>query len=233
MTTLDDLLGEIFSDQRPGLYGELERWARDLRRFRAFLATYQPKIRAKVKNARDPGMLDDLRAELATAALLLGEERFSLEYEKYAAAKQRGPDFSVTFKTHTLFNIEVRRIRHLELEGGGSDAPAAKLVAVLSDKVGQMAPGVVNFLWLVSEGGLAEADVAQAAVTVRQLAERKVEEYFTRRGFQSAAGFLRQYRLLSGVILRQQGLNSIWLNPLARHKAPPEIVTALQRLESR
>jgi hypothetical protein len=35
---------------------------------------------------------------------------------------------------------------------------------------------------------------------------------------------------LSGIVLHQSGENVIWLNSLARHKAPPEIVTAIQRL---
>ena len=58
---------------------------------------------------QDEGGLKDLRAELETAVLLLRDERFTLEYEKYVATKQRGQDFTVTFKTHTPFNVEVRR----------------------------------------------------------------------------------------------------------------------------
>lgn len=232
MTTLDDLLDSIFDGREPALYPEFEGWARDSRRFRAFAVSYRAKIRAKLKNARDEDSMKDLRAELAIAALLLRDERFTLEYEKYAALKQRGPDFTVTFKTHTPFNVEVRRIRGVELNDGDTEAHIGKLTAVLCDKVGQMPPSIVNLLWLVAEREISEADLIRAATALRQLAERKSEEFFTRRGFESAADFLKQYRRLSGIVLRQSGENALWLNPLARHQAPPEIVTAIQRLET-
>src|SRR3990172_7973510 len=122
MTALDDLLDYIFDGKKPALYPEFEGWVRGSRRFKAFAASYRGKIRSKLKNVRDEGGMKDLRAELETAALLLGEERFTLEYEKYAASKQRGPDFTVTFKTHTPFNVEVRRIRSLELDDGDAEA---------------------------------------------------------------------------------------------------------------
>jgi len=230
MAALDDLLDYLFDGQRPALYPEFEGWLRGSRRFHAFAHTYRGKIRAKLRNARDQEGLKDVRAELETAALLLRDDRFTLEYEKYAASKQRGPDFTVTFKTHTPFNVEVRRIRGVELEEGDAEARLAKLVTVLGDKVRQMPPSIINLLWLIAEDDVTETDVAQAAATLRQLAERKVELFFTRRGFESAGDFLKQYGRLSGVIVRQSGEPVLWLNPLARHKAPPEIAAALRRL---
>src|SRR5690349_18653023 len=101
MTALDDLLNDIFDGKKSALYAEFEGWLKGSRRFKAFATLYRAKIRAKLKNVRDEGGMKDVRAEIATAALLLHEERFTLEYEKYAALKQRGPDFTVTFKTHT------------------------------------------------------------------------------------------------------------------------------------
>lgn len=68
---------------------------RDSRRFRAFAHTYRDKIRAKLRNAGDDRGELDLAAELETAALLLREARFAVEYETYAAAKQRGPDLAI------------------------------------------------------------------------------------------------------------------------------------------
>jgi hypothetical protein len=233
MTALDDLLDYLFDGQKPALYPEFEDWLRESRRFKAFADSYRSKIRAKLKNARDDNGLKDLRAELATAALLLREERFTLEYEKYAAAKQRGPDFTVTFKTHTPFNIEVRRIRSAELDEEDAEARLGKLMAVWCDKAGQMPPSIVNLLWLAAEHEIAEADLTRAAITLRQLAERKTEDFFARRGFASAADFLKQYRQLSGIVAHQPGETVLWLNSLARHKAPPEIVTAIRRLATR
>jgi hypothetical protein len=93
-----------------------------------------------------------------------------------------------------------------------------------------MQPGVVNLLWLSSENGISEADLTAALTTLRLLAERKAEDFFTRRGFTSAADFLKQFQQLSGVVLHQQGAELLWLNSLARHKPPPEMVNALRRL---
>ena len=230
MSTLDDLLDDIFDGKKPALYPEFAGWVRGSRRFKTFATSYRAKIRAKLKNVRDEGGMKDLRAELETAALLLREERFTLEYEKYAASKQRGPDFTVTFRTHTPFNVEVRRIRSMELEDGDTEARTGKLMTVLCDKVGQMPPSIVNLLWLIAEREVSEADLTHAVMTLRQRAEHKAEDFFTRRGFESAAHFLKQYTQLSGIVLRQTETNVFWLNSLARHKAPPEIVTAIQRL---
>lgn len=232
MSALDDLLATLFDGRQPTLYPEFEGWLRESRRFKAFATTYRDKIRTKLRNARDEGGMKDVRAELEAAVLLLRDERFTLEYERYAASKQRGPDFTVTFRTHTPFNIEVRRIRRFELEDGEAEARAGKLMAVLCDKVGQMPPGIVNLLWLTAEGEIGEADVSRATTALRQLAERKVEDFFARRGFENATDFLKQYRHLSGIVLPQTGAPVVWLNSLARHKAPPEIVAALQRLKT-
>lgn len=231
MATLDDLLDYIFDGQKPPLYAEFEGWVRTSRRFKAFATDYRSKIRSKLKNAHANGGILDLRAELQAAVLLLREERFTLEYEKYAASKQRGPDFTVTFKTHTPFNVEVRRIRSVELDIEDSDMQINKLMAVLCDKVRQMPPSIVNLLWLMAEREISEDDLTRTVTTLRQLAERKSEDFFTRRGFESAADFLKSYQRLSGIVLHQSGKNIIWLNALARHKTPPEIVTAIQRLE--
>lgn len=231
MSTLDDLLDSIFNGTNPALRAELATWIRESRRFRAFAASYQSKIRAKLKNAPgDEGLLD-LRAELQTAAHLLREKRFTLEYETYAASKHRGPDFTVMFKTHTPFNVEVRRVRSVELDYDAR-ARTGKLMAVLSDKAGQMPPSIVNLLWLTAERDIAPDDLTRAAAALLRLAESKTEDFFTRRGFESASSFLKQYSHLSGIVLHQPGENRVWLNGLARHKAPPAIVTALQRLEA-
>ncbi len=232
MTTVNDLLDAIFDGKKPDFYPEFEGWVRESRRFRGFATSYQTKIRSKLKNVRDDAGIKDLRAELETAALLLREERFTLEYEKYAALKQRGPDFTVTFKTHTPFNVEVRRIRSVEWDDENSEARTGKLVAVLCDKVGQMPPSIVNLLWLTAEREITEANITHAVGTLRKLAEHKTEDYFIHRGFENAAGFLKRYAQLSGIVLHPSDQIIVWLNPLARHKTPPEIVTAIQRLGS-
>jgi hypothetical protein len=231
MNTVDELLDSIFDGKKTALYREFEGWVKSSRRFKAFAISYRGKIRTKLKSARDAEQVNDLRAELETAMLLLREDRFTLEYERYAALKQRGPDFTVTFKTHTPFNIEVRRIRSVENEDADSEARVYKLMAVLCDKMGQMPASIVNLLWLTAEREISEAELNQAAVTLRQLSENKVEDFFTKRGFLSAAAFIKQYQQLSGIVLRQSGENRFWLNSLARHKTPSDIMNALQRIK--
>ncbi len=230
MSTLNDLLNSIFDNNQSALYPEFEGWVRASRRFKAFATTYSVKIRAKLKKVHDEGGMNDLRAELEAAMLLLREERFTLEYETYAAAKQRGPDFTVTFKTHTPFNVEVRRLRSREWDTDNSEARIGKLMEVLCDKVGQMPPSIINLLWLTSDDILAETDIAQAMATLRQLAERKTDDFFTRRGYKSATDFLRQYQHLSAIIVYHATEPILWLNPLARYKAPLEMVNAMRRV---
>ena len=228
MSAIDDLLHEIFDSRQTPLAREFEGWLRGSRRYQAFAAAYRAKIRAKLRNAHPDGGLADVRAELETAALLLGEEQFAVAYETYAARKQRGPDFTVTFRTHTPFNVEVRRVRGGEEED--DEARAARLAAVLLDKVGQMPPGIANLLWLIVDEEIAAEDVDSAAVGLVRAAERKEEEFFTRRGFDSAADFLRQYARLSAVALRRPSEIALSLNPLARHKLPPAIAAAIERI---
>ena len=103
-------------------------------------------------------------------------------------------------------------------------------MAVLCDKVGQMPPSIVNLLWLAADGELADADITGAAAALRQLAERKADDFFVRRGFTNTSDFLKQYGRLSGIVVRQGGKTVVWLNGLARHKPPREVVTAIERL---
>ena len=170
-----------------------------------------------------------MRAELHLAALLLREERFSVEYERYAASKQRGPDFTVIFRTHTPFNVEVRRVRPAEPDDD-ADARAARLLGVLVDKVGQLPPGIVNLLWLSADGPIAADDLARAVSALGQLTAGKADDYFLRHGYGGAADFQQRYRRLSGVVLPQAEGRLVWPNPLARHKTPADVAAAIARL---
>ena len=231
MSAIDDLLAEIFDGRRGPLYRDFDAWLRASRRFQAFATEYRSKIRAKLKNARNGEGIMDLAAELETAALLLTEPSFALEYEKYTASRERGPDYTVTFKSHTSFNVEVRRLRNSEPGEKDPPAQAMKLIAVLCDKAGQMPSGILNVLWLTAEGGVGEAQLSAAVTLLRDLAEHRADDFFVHRGFESATGFLKQYQRL-GVIALGQPDALIWSNPLARHKAPPDIVKALRRATS-
>ncbi|MDX2161948.1 MAG: hypothetical protein SF162_11535 [bacterium] len=234
MSAVQDLLDAIFEDARPPFYDEFAGWVRDSRRFKAFATAYQAKIRAKLKQQmRQADTLRDLRAELAAAVLMLRDERLSVEYEKRSVTSGRAPDYTLTYRTHTPFNVEVRRIHPVDTAAGESDdadSRKVKLMAILCEKVGQMPPGMTNFLWLADERAIAHAEIAQAGVTLRTLAEHKDEAFFTRRGFASAAAFLKQYQALSGIVHHLPGQITLYPNPVARYKPSPDIALALTRL---
>ncbi len=232
MATIEALLDELFAASRPPLYDEMAGWLRSSRRMRSFIESQRTKIRAKLRSAGTVDGLLDVRAELQAAHLLLGDERFAVEYEAFAAARSRGPDFTVTFRTHTRFNVEVRRLRSVDTDEPAPGAASAKLQAVLCDKLGQMPAGALNFLWLAAEGETTLEQVAQAVAQLQQLAAHKQDELFARRGYADAADFLRRLARLSGVLLQQPHGASLWLAPQARHKPPPALATALQRAAS-
>src|SRR5690349_11481832 len=109
--TTGDLLPYIFSNTRLPLAAQFAQWVQASPRFRTFAETYRDKIRKKVRGIMEVEGYGDLQAELATAFFLVQERRFMVEYEKYGTGKQRGPDFSVTYKTHIRFDVEVTRLR--------------------------------------------------------------------------------------------------------------------------
>ncbi len=249
MTAVDDLLANIFDGLQPGFMGEFRSefasWVRDSRRFREFAGGNRSKIRAKLKSARDEGGLLDVRAELQTALLLLGEERFTLEYEAYAAAKQRGPDYTVTFKTHTPFNVEVRRIRAADL-GAADHAQRGQHCAGRCPERQARTHGQVDGC-AVRQGRADAAKHRQPAVAGSRRGTGRLgyhqcissaapagrtqgDDFFVRRGFTNTGDFLKQYGRLSGIVVRQDSETVVWLNGLARHKPPREVVTAIERL---
>ncbi len=217
---IDELVQHIFEGRNPVLSAPFTDWVTDSRRFRAFAETYAPKIRKKVRTAADADQLLDVRCELEIAYRLLQEKRFALEYEKYGQGGQRSPDLTVTFRTHTLLNVEVTRPR---IRGEAAD----KLMESLCDKVGQMLAGSINVLVIYAQ----ETDknsLAEAVATLRALAERKQEDFFIRRGFKNARDFARQYQNLSGVGLKASTV-FIWDNPLAKKPLSDDLRKTLQK----
>jgi hypothetical protein len=124
------------------------------------------------------------------------------------------------FRTNTPFNVEVTRPR-LDAE------ISPKLMDSICDKVGQMPSGVVNVVVIYAPGATSD-HLVEAATTLRALAEQKVEAYFTRRGFQDARAFIRQFQNLSAVILKS-GVTLIWTNSLAKKPVPDELLKALRK----
>ena len=223
-----ELLQHIFEGRSDLFSTEFEQWVKSSRRFKTFAEMYRDKIRKKRRLAGTDDGLQDLRFELEIAYWLLQDSRFEVEYEALAASKQRGPDFTVKFRVNTGFNVEATRIRAAALSQ--SDTIPQKIMNAICEKAGQMPPASINLLVLGIEGGIDGDDVAAAAHNLRTLAERKDDAYFTRRGYENAGEFLKQFRRLSGIVAKRHQ-PVIWINPLAKHLIPNEMVNALRRLE--
>lgn len=91
---------------------ELGSWMKSSERFRSFVKTYGYKVQAKLRGAANPEALKDVRCEFEIAYLLCKDKRFiAPQYEKYG---KKGPDFTVTHQSETVFNVEVTRIQESE-----------------------------------------------------------------------------------------------------------------------
>jgi len=223
-----DLLLFIFTNTRLPIAVQFAHWVEESPRFRAFAETYRDKIRKKVRGITDAEGYRDLQAELATAYFLVPERRFLVEYEKYGVGKQRAPDFSVTYKTHIRFDVEVTRLR-----GGGEGAVAdpGKLANTLCAKLGQLPPSMMNLLVLAADDApYSEADLVSASRLLLERAESKDDAFFTRRGFLGARDFLKYYSRLSAIRLTTPaGPSLLRLQPQARHPLPPDLANLLRR----
>jgi hypothetical protein len=225
----DELIAYIFERKPPT--PQFAHWLNRSKRFKTFVETYRDKIRKKVRYVENHDGLLDLTFELEMAYRLLNEPRFTLEYEKYTATKQRGPDYTVSFRTHVAFNVEVRRIRSLDDSTTiDENVVITRLTDAVCDKVRQMPPSIVNLLALTSGAALSESVLINAMLLLRKRAEGKDEAFFTRRGFDSAADFIRHYHRLSGILYHWNGTLIVWANPLAKHPLAREIANALSHL---
>ncbi len=111
---LEDKQDTILND---GLGKYLKLWIATCKRFKDFVCCYKDKIRKKIKGIKKEKddderkrKLEDLRFELEIPYLILLDDRFEVEYEKYGT-KTKGPDFSVIFNNLIEFNIEVTHFR--------------------------------------------------------------------------------------------------------------------------
>jgi hypothetical protein len=227
-----DLVPYIFTNTRLPLAVQFAEWEHTSPRFRMFAETYRDKIRKKVRIVTEGEGYRDLQAELATAYFLTLERRFVVEYEKYGMGKQRGPDFSVTYKTHTRFDVEVTRLRGGQGQAGGGGEPG-KLANTLCVKLVQLPPSMINILALVADDaqyGYGEDGLVGAMRLLQERVERKDEEFFTRRGFLGARDFLRHYGRLSAIrLVTPDAPPVLRLQPQARHPLPPDLAAILRR----
>jgi hypothetical protein len=230
----NEILTYIFTDTTP-FAAQFAQWLVSAPRFKTFAESYRDKIRKKVRGLRDEQGRSDLQFELAIAYRLLQERRFTVEYEKYGLGKQRGPDFSVMFKTRMQFNVEVKRM-HTARPVPHTDVPNCnKLINTVCEKIGQLPPSVINLLALGDSGPAGvSCDVALALKLLKERADGKDDSFFARRGFISARDFLKQYSRLSGILVCDASdmiaaaRPTLWLNAQARHAIPAELALALR-----
>jgi hypothetical protein len=238
---IHETLNYLFDNNPHILRVPLTTWMKDTPRFADFVTLHQAKIRKKIKSIRNFENAQDLRAELETAYLLLQEKRFDLAYEPYNKKAGRGPDFAVTFKTHTIFNVEVTRMRYSNREHDKSEPPlfdpeyeGRRLADNVSSKLSQMLPGMMNLLVIVADDQrIGELEVGKVMNQLKQRAEQKDSELFRRHNFRGTADFFNYYQRLSGVLLRNPGNDEsgkspiLWLNNQTKHPLPAPICTIL------
>ena len=218
------LLEGVRSSESLGLRAELAAWADASGQLEAFLAAHADKVRKKLRVAGDDDALLDVRAELLVAALLCGNRRFAITFEAYGRGKPR-PDLTVVFRQNLRFNVEVTRLRP------SGAVMALRLQGPLLAKLRQLPAGVPNALSLVTgeDAAVVAADVAPVVKQLKQLADRKEEAVFARRGYASAREFLAYLARLSGVLVVAEAPTegTFWINSLAKHPLPREVVNAL------
>lgn len=224
----EELLAYLFSGSSEPIAAQCAIWLAASDHFRAFLLANRDKIRKKARTITQSETMRDLQLELDTAYHLTQDRRYLLEYEKYLAGKARGPDFTVTVKDKSAFNVEVKRLR--------SAGEFAQWANAICDKLTQLPPGMPNILLVGTEQPERKSiGAAQAMARLRRLAEAKDEQVFTSRGLSDARAYIRESARLSGVLQHSQwaeatgAQTALWLNPQAKHPLPAAEQKALLR----
>ncbi|MGE5334498.1 MAG: hypothetical protein ACM3N4_07350 [Nitrososphaerota archaeon] len=208
------------------LAASCQDWAIANPRFAAFLDSYQGKIGKKLRSITDSDGYPDLLAELDVAHRLLADRSFALIYEPFRAEHQRGPDFGVTFKTHTSFTVEVRHLRP------STTAIDQRVAAVLAEKLRQLPASTPNVLALKNEtGSYIAAEHLQTALNgLAAIAQRRDDEACAQRGFAGARDLLRRMERLSAVAVLEPPPEVLYEHPRARHGLPTDLRKALARV---
>ena len=107
----EQLIRYIVEDREHVVSASLTYWLENSPKFSGFLYKYRSKVRSKIRQAKTDEDLEDVRFELEIPYLLLLDDRFVVEYEKYGIGSKRAPDFFVSFEQSMEFNVEVKRIR--------------------------------------------------------------------------------------------------------------------------
>lgn len=237
----EQLLAYLFDDKSHSLTASMSGWIDHSRHFKDFATTYRDKIRKKIRITQGDAAITDLAVELETAYRLVQQKPFTVAYEPYGSQKTRGPDFGVTFKSLT-FNVEVTRIDASNMALSGtpptydSHQVSGRLMDTICDKLGQMRPGMINVLLVVTDNDFfATLDLDETLVQLKARAERKEESLFGRYRYANTADFFKYYLRLSGLLVRpidpQNGTDQsrLWINNQAKHSLPRPVQKILKK----
>jgi hypothetical protein len=234
---IDELVQSICGAADHPLAPFLRQWCTESRPFITFAETHATKIRKKARLASLDDELTDLLAELAVAAFLLRDRRFTVLYEPYRSTGLRGPDFQVIFKTHSSFHVEVTRLRLLDPVGDDLAAAALKLARVVCDKISQFPPGVMNLLAVVVPPGAESDSLAPTAIRLLDsYPQREASLLAAEVRLEGVADYLRQRQRLSAIALCsftpawQPLIVRLWRNPQAKHPLHPDIINYLVQM---
>jgi hypothetical protein len=255
-SAMQQTLAYLFDERPHALTRPVEHWLATSKPFVAFVQTYQPKIRKKVRMGQDAEQLHSLYCELRTAYLLLQEPRFAVAYEPFPKQQGRSPDFAVTYRTHTTFHVEVTRLRPTSEEpiSGATEAAEAndgpvdgttasrrtvsrRLVDVICEKLGQLSPSTPNvlFVW-VQNMDMLEMDIEQLLADLKGRAEQRDAALLARYGFRNPAEFVRHFQRLSVVMVQSLQASAaatssrVWINRTARYPLPAKLISRLSTL---
>lgn len=195
------------SPLRPSLGSELAQWLSQRRSFADLLSTNRDKVRKKLRAATDDASLLDVRAELLVAALVCADRRFELAFEAYGSGK-RGPDFTVSFRDHQRFDLEVTRLRQVPSDETGM--AARRVARAVLAKLPQLTAGLPNVVAVVADEGASTAVVDDALRILKR-------------------GVHAQYARLSAVAVVGERAGGLALGRDARHPLPREVTVALSR----
>lgn len=233
----DDLVASICGAAGHPLAPFLRAWCEESRLFADFAEANATKIRKKARLALSNDTLAELLAELAVAACLARDRRFTLRYEPHQATGQRSPDFEVLFRAHPGLFVEVTRLRPNDAAGDELAHAALRLARALLDKIGQFQPGAANLLAaIVPPGAASDALVPAALRLLGSFPPHEAGPPSPELRPDDVRAFVRQRQRLSVIAIcsfsdawRPLGVR-LWHSPQARHPLHPEIAKYLAQI---
>ena len=159
-----------------------------------------------------------------------------MEYESYASAKGRGPDFAVTYRANLVFNIEVARMRADENGAVELDLPRKdeRFLRILLYKLGQMQAGKPNLLVICTRKELARSiDLGGFMQGLKTRVEGKDPSFYNISRYASPAAFYKDFLHISGILLWTASPEAqLWVNKQARPTLAVEVLRLISSLSS-